>query len=102
MPENKTEAVHISDDHHDVVGILNLRVVIVKDEAFWFAQGLEIDYTGQGESVDDVKAKFEGDAVVACLRQNRCIQEKRESTMLESEFQIGNSGLVVWVVFPVA
>ena len=34
MPQNKTEAVHISDDH-DVVGILNLRVVIVKDEAFW-------------------------------------------------------------------
>ena len=30
---------------------------------------------------------------VACLtRQSRCIQEKRGSTMFESEFQIGNSG----------
>ena len=35
------------------------------------------------------------DAVVACLtRQSRCLQEKRGSNMLESEFQIGNSGSV--------
>ena len=34
------------------------------------------------------------DAVVACLTgQSRCLQETRGSNMLESEFQIGNSGL---------
>ena len=46
------------------------------------------------DSPDDKNRPWEPfDAVVACLAgQSRCIQEKRGSTMLESEFQIGNSG----------
>ena len=48
------------------------------------------------DSPDDKNRPWEPfDAVVACLtRQSPCIQEKRGSNMLESEFQIGNSGLM--------
>lgn len=42
-----------------LVGIGNLRVVIVKDDKHFFAQGLEIDYAEQGDSVEDVKKNFE-------------------------------------------
>ena len=44
-------------------------------------------------SADDKNWPWEPfDAVVACLtRQSRCLQEKRGSTMFESQFQIGNS-----------
>src|SRR5689334_16646461 len=47
------------DGTHHVVGIGNLRVVIVPDGESWFAQGLEIDYAVQGTSESDVKKKFE-------------------------------------------
>lgn len=47
------------DGEHHVVGLGNLRVVIIPDGKFFFAQGLEIDYCAQGTSVDEVKAKFE-------------------------------------------
>jgi len=32
--------------------------LVVRDTRFWFAQGLEIDYAVQGDSVGDVKTKF--------------------------------------------
>lgn len=48
-----------SDGTHHVVGIGNLRVVIIPDGDVWFAQGLEIDYAVQGASEEDVKRKFE-------------------------------------------
>jgi hypothetical protein len=41
------------------VGILNLHVMITNDDGSWFAQALEIDYAVQGESLEDVKAKFQ-------------------------------------------
>jgi hypothetical protein len=43
----------------NLVGIGNLRVVIIEDGDLWFAQGLEIDYAAQGETIEDVKHKFE-------------------------------------------
>jgi hypothetical protein len=59
-PENAV-AFHgqSSDGSHHVVGIGNLRVVIVPDGDFWFAQGLEIDYAVQGSSEAEVKKNFE-------------------------------------------
>jgi hypothetical protein len=42
-----------------IVGIGNIRVVIVQDENSWFAQGLEIDYAAQGTTIEDVKTQFE-------------------------------------------
>jgi hypothetical protein len=54
-------AIHTTDEdgEHHAVGIWNLRVLIVPDGRFWFAQGFEIDYGVQGDSVADVKKKFE-------------------------------------------
>ncbi len=48
-----------SDGSHHIVGIGDLRVVIIPDGDFWFAQGLEIDYAVQGSSEEDVKKNFE-------------------------------------------
>lgn len=57
---SNTTAVHGSDDSgNHVVGVENLRVVLVPDEDYWFAQGLEIDYAAQGDSVEDAREKFQ-------------------------------------------
>lgn len=48
-----------SDGEHHAVGIWNLDVVIVPDGRFWFAQGLQVDYAAQGNSVEDVKLQFQ-------------------------------------------
>lgn len=54
------KAVHVSSDDgkHQGIGI-NLRVVILPDGKFWYAQGLEVDYGAQGDSVEDAKKNFE-------------------------------------------
>jgi hypothetical protein len=54
------EAVHLADqtEEHHVVGLGNLRVVIVPDDGSWFAQGLDIDYAAQGEDIEEAKANF--------------------------------------------
>jgi len=54
-------AIHAKDstgDHH-AVGIWDLHVYIVPDGDGWFAQGLEIDYGVQGDSVEEAKSNFE-------------------------------------------
>jgi hypothetical protein len=48
-----------SDGSHHIVGIGDLRVVLVPDGDVWFAQGLEIDYAVQGASEEEVKKNFE-------------------------------------------
>ena len=53
------EAAHETQGKHHVVGIGNLRVFILPDGPFWFAQGLEIDYGAQGDSIEDAKKNFE-------------------------------------------
>src|SRR5258708_6200431 len=54
-------AVHAKhkDGVHHMVGIGHLRVFIVPDGPFWFAQGLEIDYAVQGATVEEAKNNFE-------------------------------------------
>ena len=37
----------------------NLRVLITKEDGVWLAQGLEIDYAIDGDSLADVKKRFE-------------------------------------------
>ena len=56
-----TMAVHACDPANKLhgVGIWDLRVFIVPDGKFWFAQGLEIDLAAQGESVEDARKNFE-------------------------------------------
>lgn len=57
----KALAIHgkTTDGKHHLVGIGNLRVIIVPDADYWFAQGLEIDYAAQGTSLEDAKREFE-------------------------------------------
>lgn len=53
-------AIHDSDDDiHHVVGLGNLRVIIVPDGSAFFAQGLEIDFAAQGATVENAKQNFE-------------------------------------------
>ncbi len=41
-----------------IVGIGNLRVMVVRDGDRWFAQGLEIDYAAEGVSLEEIKQAF--------------------------------------------
>ena len=53
-------AVHANDGENHVVGIGDLRVMIVQeDDGSWFAHGLEIDFAEQGSSLEDVQGRFE-------------------------------------------
>ena len=53
-------AVHVKEGDGDhIVGIGNLRVFLVQEGAYWCAQGLEIDYVAQGNSIEEVKEAFE-------------------------------------------
>ena len=49
---------HEDGEHHAVV-IWNLSVLIVPDEDFWFAQGLEINYGAQGDTPEDAQKHFQ-------------------------------------------
>jgi hypothetical protein len=57
----KPVAVQVCNESGDLHGVAlrHIRVIIVPDGASWFAQGVDIDYAAQGESVDDAKANFE-------------------------------------------
>lgn len=52
-------AITVSTSDGHVVGIGNLRVAIESDGKSWTAQGLEIDYIAQGDSLEDAKKQFE-------------------------------------------
>lgn len=54
-------AIHAQDDdgNNHIVGLGNLRVAIVQDGKFWFAQGLDLDYGAQGNTADEAKTNFE-------------------------------------------
>ena len=46
------------EETHEVI-VDALHVLIVPDNAQWFARSIEIDYSASGSSVDDVKERFE-------------------------------------------
>lgn len=50
---------HNEDGSEHLVGIGNLRVMLLNDEGAWFAQGLEIDYFAQGSSPEDAQRRFQ-------------------------------------------
>ena len=45
-----------SGDH--AVGIANVRVLLKEDGQFWVAQGVEIDYFAQGETLEQAQKNF--------------------------------------------
>ena len=51
------------------VGIWNLHVIVTHDDGSWFAQAAEIDYAAQGESLDDVKTRFQ-DGLCATIHEH--------------------------------
>lgn len=59
----RATAVHASaatkDGSAHLVHIRNLQVVLTVRDGCWFAQGLEIDYAAEGDSLDSVKRTFE-------------------------------------------
>jgi len=58
--KHATKAIHtdLPDGVHQAVGIGNLRVFVMPDGKFWFAQGLEIDYATQGDTPEQAKDNF--------------------------------------------
>ena len=54
-------ALHAKHGNIHLVGIGNLKVVVIQDGDFWFAQGLEIDYASEGKNFEEVKTAFETD-----------------------------------------
>lgn len=54
-------AIHAQhkDGIHHVVGLGNIRVLLMPDDGGWFAQGLDIDYAAQGDSLKAAKREFE-------------------------------------------
>jgi len=66
----KTTAFHGKPkDGTNIVGIGNLRVVILREGDVWFAQGLEIDYAVQATSLAKVKRAFE-QGLYATVQEN--------------------------------
>jgi len=59
--ESGAVAIHATSDDgsKELVGIGNVRVIIVPDGNSFFAQGLEIDYAAQGSTVARTKENFE-------------------------------------------
>ncbi|MGA2215558.1 MAG: hypothetical protein ABSH31_19955 [Bryobacteraceae bacterium] len=64
-----THAVHLEDKDAAAIAIWNLSVLIVPDENFWFAQGLEINYGAQGETVEDAQENFQ-QGLLATIEQH--------------------------------
>jgi len=70
--KGKAKAIHADiDGEHHLVGFGNLRVVIVEDDGSWFAQGIDIDYAAQGESIEEVKENFSR-GLRATINQHLC------------------------------
>ncbi len=80
--KNPTVAFHVKDEagKGHVVGIGNLRVVIIPDGNFWFAQGLEIDYAAQGASVKDARKQFE-DGLAATIQEHLRVYGKIDNLL---------------------
>jgi hypothetical protein len=75
MPETPKQlppqAFHegVSKDGTAVISIGPLRVVVIPDGKFWFAQGLEIDYAAQGNDLEDAKKNFQ-DGLISSVNEN--------------------------------
>jgi hypothetical protein len=65
----RAAAFHLEGDKIGAVAIWSLSVLIVPDEEFWFAQGLEINYGAQGDTPEEARINFQ-DGLVATIRQH--------------------------------
>ena len=73
MATRQASAVHtVTETGEHIVGIGDLRVVLLKEDGAWYAQGLEIDCVAQGPTIDEAKANFEI-GLDATIRENLTI-----------------------------
>jgi hypothetical protein len=58
---NKTMAMQVTNADGDLcgVGIFGLNVLLIDEKDYWVAQGLQIDYAVQGETIEAAKKNFE-------------------------------------------
>lgn len=63
------KAAHVAVKNVEGIAIWNLSVLIVPDGDFWFAQGLEINYGAQGDSIKDAQNNFQ-EGLMATLCQH--------------------------------
>jgi predicted RNase H-like HicB family nuclease len=78
----QTKAIQLEDQHGDqAVAIWDLDVLIVPDGKFWFAQGLQLDYCAQGDSIEDAKKNFE-DGLEATIDLNLRMYDSIENLLI--------------------
>jgi predicted RNase H-like HicB family nuclease len=53
------KAFHATRGCEHAVILADIKVLILNDDGGWFAQGLDIDYSAQGDSIEEVKQRFE-------------------------------------------
>ena len=59
LQDNSTTVRATTKQGQPIVGIGDLRVVLTQEGNYWYAQGLEIDYVAQGDSIEVAKKNFE-------------------------------------------
>ena len=59
LQDNSTTVRATTKQGQPIVGIGDLRVVLTQEGNYWYAQGLEIDYVAQGDSLEVAKEHFE-------------------------------------------
>jgi hypothetical protein len=52
-------AFHAEGTEDHIVGIGHLRVILCKEDGFWLAQGIDIDYSASGKTQKEAKKNFE-------------------------------------------
>lgn len=57
--DNATVLHALTASGKHIVGIVDLRVRLTQEGDYWYAQGLEIDYVAQGDSIEAAKENFE-------------------------------------------
>lgn len=64
-------AIHAQtkDGENHIVGLGNIRVLLMPEGPGWFAHGLDIDYAAQGDTVEEAKREFE-DGLVATIHEH--------------------------------
>lgn len=53
------DATHIDTGTDHIIKLENIKVLIVPDGPFWYAQGIEIDCAAQGATIEEAKKNFE-------------------------------------------
>ena len=69
-----TSAKNASSEIQAVVAAMNMNVWVSKDSDHWIAQGLDMDYISQGDTLEECKQSFE-DGLAATIHEYLKIDE---------------------------